>query len=218
MAAVSRNAVRELSLPPEGLVCTVVLVGEVALELLPVTFSYGDARRAGVSKRQLYGWRDSGAVEVVGRGLFHRGGGAPVDLDLVEVSYRAPDATLCLTSALVRHGLSDAIPAWHDVAVRRGTRTPAVVAPVRWHRFDPATFEVGRGVIGIDDGLQLGLYGAERSIVDAFRLWRREGLDVAHEALRRWLRAGGKPADLMEVAAAFPRVEGRIRAALQVLL
>jgi hypothetical protein len=188
------------------------------LEQLPATFSYGDARRAGVSKRRLYAWRDAGEVEGVGRGLFRRVDAGHVDLDLVEVAYRAADATLCLTSALVRHGLSDAIPARHDIAVRRGRRTPAVSAPVRWHRFDPTTFDVGRGTIEVGDGLTIGLYSAERTIVDAYRLWRREGLEVAHEALRRWLRAGGKSVDLLEVAAEFPRTEGRIRAALEVLL
>lgn len=47
-------------------------------------------------------------------------GGA--DPDLLEIAYRAPHATLCLTTALARHGLSDAIPARIDVALPRGQR------------------------------------------------------------------------------------------------
>lgn len=185
---------------------------------LPETFSYRQARDHGVSKRRLYGWRDTGVIEAVGRGLFRRADAGLADLDLIEVVHRAPEATLCLTSALVRHDLSDAIPISHDVALPRGRWAPVMAAPVTWHRFDPATFEVGREMLRLDDETEIGLYSATRSVVDAFRLASQEGADVANEALRRWLRAGGKPAELMSVAAHFPRALPRLRAALEVLL
>lgn len=185
---------------------------------LPETFSYRQARNRGVSKRQLYGWRDAGVIEVVGRGLFRRADAALADLDLIEVAHRAPEATLCLTSALVRHDLSDAIPVSHDVALPRGRWAPAVAAPVTWHRFDPRTFEVGREMLWLDDETEIGLYSAARSVVDAFRLASVEGADAAYEALRRWLRLGGKPAELMTVAGHFPQVVPRLRMALEVLL
>lgn len=185
---------------------------------LPETFSYRQARDRGVSKRRLYRWRDEGVVEAIGRGLF-RGADAPlVDLDLVELAHRASEATLCLTSALVRHDLSDAIPATHDVALPRGMWVPRVSAPVTWHRFDPATFHVGRQTLSLGPGIEIGLYSATRSIVDAFRLASSTGSDVANEALRRWLRAGGTPSELLAVAAHFPRAVPSLRAALEVLL
>lgn len=205
-------------LPVAGLLCTFVLVPWVDVAALPVTFSYRQAREWGVSKRQLYRWRDEGVVETLGRGLFRRVDAAPADVDLIEVAYRAPEATLCLTSALVRHGLSDAIPGWHDVALPRGRRAPRVVVPVRWHRFDPATFEVGRQALVVDEQTVIGLYGPERSIVDVFRLVSSEGAEVGYEALRRWLRSGGQPAQLLEVAGNFPRTVTRLRHALEVLL
>jgi hypothetical protein len=55
-----------------------------------------------------------------------------------------PAATMCLTSALVYHGLSDAIPFTTDIALSRGTRHPAGFAHVSWHSFDASTFDVGR--------------------------------------------------------------------------
>jgi len=185
---------------------------------LPMTFSYREARDQGVSKRQLYRWRDEGAIELLGRGLYRRADALLADTDLIEVARRAPEATLCLTSALVRHGLSDAIPASHDVAVPRGRRTPAVSIPVTWHRFDPATFEIGRKIIALDDETAIGLYDATRSIVDALRLAPQHGSETAYEALRRWLRRGGAPADLLEMAEHFPRTLPRLRTALDVLL
>ena len=66
------------------------------------------------------------------------------DLGLMVVAAANASSTLCLTSALVRHDLTDEIPTLIDVAVPRSARLPKVSAPVRWHRFAPATFELGR--------------------------------------------------------------------------
>jgi hypothetical protein len=56
-----------------------------------------------------------------------------------------------LRSALTRHELIDDIPAEIDIAIPRGSWTPATTAPVRWrHHFDPETFEMGRGRLGMD--------------------------------------------------------------------
>ena len=68
---------------------------------------------------------------------------------------------------------------------------------MRWHTFDRATFELGRSEIPVDDTHALGLYNAPRTIADAFRLRREVGPEVANEALRRWLRQGGQPSELM---------------------
>ena len=95
---------------------------------------------------------------------------------------------------------------------------PRVGVPVRWHRFDPATFAVGRQSLGLDEQMVIGLYGPARSIVDVFRLASSEGVEVGNEALRRWLRSGGRPAELLEVAGQFPRTVTRLRHALEVLL
>jgi len=66
----------------------------------------------------------------------------------------------------------------------------------------------------------LGLYTAERSVIDAIRLRRREGSDLAWQAPRRWLdRPAASPAHLIEPARRrFPDVEPALRQALAVLL
>lgn len=64
----------------------------------------------------------------------------------------------------------------------------------------------------------LGLYSAERCILDAFRLGHREGHAVAAEALRRWLqRRGAAPAELLAMARHFPKVEPSLLHALRIL-
>ena len=45
-----------------------------------------------------------------------------------------------------------------------------------------------------------------------------DGSDLANEALKRWLRQGGQPADLLAMAAAFPRTRTVLRETLEILL
>jgi hypothetical protein len=68
--------------------------------------------------------------------------------------------------------------------------------------------------------MTMGIYNAERSICDAFRLRHREGTEQATEALKRWLRRrGSQPASLLRVARKLgPRAETPIRHALEILL
>lgn len=186
---------------------------------LPDTFTYADAQRDGVSDRRLRALVEQGAVYRIGRGVYRKVGAAAGDEDLHEVAARAPVGTLCLTTALARHGLTDQIPDRIDVALPRYQRAPRVTARVAWHRFDAATYDLGREVLVLEDGLTLGLYGPERCIVDSFRLRHLGGDDVAFEALRRWLRrAGATPSSLLSLAGRFPKAERAIRDALKALL
>lgn len=187
---------------------------------LPATFSYTEARAWGLSERRLYALRDAGVIEQLGRGLFQRAdasGGA--DSDLIEVAHRAPQATLCLTTALARHGLTDAIPPSIDVALPRGERHPRTQAPVTWHTFATDTFSIGRDELALTAASAIGLYSPERCVIDAFRLRHLEGPETAVEALRRWLRRrGAHPATLLRMARAFPKAEPALRSTLEILL
>ncbi|MQA83913.1 MAG: hypothetical protein GEV03_04580 [Streptosporangiales bacterium] len=173
-----------------------------------------------MSDRALYALRDDGAIEPIGRGLYRRRDIAePADVDLLEIAHRAPEATLCLASALARHDLTDLIPATIDVAIPRGRRRPRTRAPVTWHRFDPETFGVGRGEMRLDERTAIGLYSPERCIIDAFRLRHREGPELGRTALRRWLaRRDVQPSALLAMARDFPHAERALRETLEVLL
>lgn len=190
------------------------------LAALPGTFSYTDARMAGLSDRRLYALRDAGLIEQLGRGLFQLAETADdADPDLLEIAHRTPQATLCLSTALARHGLSDAIPARIDVALPRGHRHPRTQAPVTWHSFAPETFEIGRDDLALTMRTAIGLYDPKRCIIDAFRLRHLEGPETAVEALRRWLRRpGAQPATLLAMARAFPKAEPELRSTLEILL
>jgi hypothetical protein len=158
-------------------------------------------------------------VETMGRGLFRLSDAPPGDLTVIEAVARAPRATLPLTTSRATHDLSDAIPAAVDLALPRGTRFPQVAGQVSWHAFDPARFDLGREVCEVEDGCAMGVYNAERTLVDTFRMRHIRGDDETYEALRRWLRhPGAQPSTLLTMAGHFPRSLPPIRHALTILL
>ena len=194
-------------------------MGKGELSALPSLFTYREATDAGVTKWRLYAMRDAGLIEQVARGLFRRAGSDElVDLDLAEIAVRAPEATLCLTSAMVRYDLTDQNPPVIDVAIPVGTHRPVVGAPVKWHMFDAQTFALGRNLLPVGAGRNIGIYSSERCIVDAFRLTWLEGDDLAYIGLRRWLgRKVSSPAALYEMARNFPNSFPKILKAVQTL-
>lgn len=187
--------------------------------LAPV-FTLGDARSSGLRKDQVYDLLSTGEIERVGRGVYLRPDAIdPQFASLAAATAIQPASTMCLTSALAYHDLTDAIPFGTDIALPRGTRHPAGFVHVSWHSFDRATFEIGRDRLEIAAGVRVAIYSAERSVVDSFRLMHREGSDAAYGALRRWLRRrGSSPSGLLQVAESFPSAEPALRHALEVLL
>lgn len=186
---------------------------------LPAVFSYTAARAAGISAERLYSYRDRGLIRQIGRGLYQWASVSAADQNLLEIAHRAPRATLCLITALARHGLTDAIPARVDIAIPRGSRAPALRSPVDIHFFATDTFKLGREKLDVADGATVGLYSAERSLIDLIRLRHREGADVAWDALRRWLRRrGSNPAGLLKMAKHFHGAERAVRHALEIVL
>jgi hypothetical protein len=190
----------------------------VMLEALPNAFTRALALQRGLSERGLRGLVRDGQLMRLGPGLYRKSNAPPADLDRIELVLQAPQATLCLATALAHHDLCDLIPAALDVALPRGQRPPRVHAPIRWHRFHEATFQIGRTEVDVDDGLMLGVYSAERSIIDAFRMRHHEGDELGIEAVRRWLgRPGASPAGLLAIATHFPKAEPALLRVLRIL-
>ncbi len=192
------------------------LTSDEILSGLPDTFRYSEALDH-ISERQLRCLIGDGSIIAFARGLYRKSNWLG-DEDLIEIAARASQATLCLRSALARHELIDDIPAEVDIAIPRGSWAPETTAPVRWRRFDLDTFDLGRGLLDIDGGRSIGLYSAERSLIDAFRMRHIEGADLANEALKRWLRQGGQPSELLVLARSFPRANPALRKTLEILL
>lgn len=175
------------------------------------------AAEAGLSRSALYRAARAGEYVRIARGIYLPADAA-VDWELVEAVVRRPEATVCLTSALVHHELSDVLPDSLDVAIPRGARVPATDAAIDWHLFDADSYAVGRVDMAIPGSdLSIGIYTPERCIVDCFRLRGQVGYESGREALKEWLRRGGRPAALMDIAEQLPRARTPVLRALEVL-
>src|SRR5687767_8453203 len=139
----------------------------------------------GVHTDALYALRDTGRIVELGRGLYRL---AELDEaehpDLAVVAARAPNAAVCLTSALSYHGITTQIPSSVHLAVPRGSYHRITLSfPVTVYRFDPKTFSEGLETRRVG-GMPLRIYSPARTVVDCFKFRNKLGLDVALEALR----------------------------------
>ncbi|MCL2595825.1 MAG: type IV toxin-antitoxin system AbiEi family antitoxin domain-containing protein [Promicromonosporaceae bacterium] len=188
------------------------------LLLSELPFTAKQARTQGLDPRRLAALIARGAVQQIGRGLYMPAA-LDIDPDLAEVAFRAPLATMCLTSALVHYGLIDDIPTALELALPSGApHRPPVTTPVTWRVFDAGTFSVGRGEENIR-GVTFPVYSPERCVVDAFRLRGYTGYETATKALKAWLsHRGNAPATLLDIARQLPRAIGPLQQALEILL
>jgi predicted transcriptional regulator of viral defense system len=139
--------------------------------------------------------------------------------DLAVVSAVAPRGTICLNSALAFWDLTDEIPRQVHVAVPRGAHRPSInQPPTKVHVFNAATFTVDRQRAYTDADEPFWTYSRERSVVDAIRMARWVGQDLALHALRRYMAQ--KEADPAHLAELARKIGGstRLKPALEALL
>lgn len=176
------------------------------------------AKAAGLSLSGLQRAALRGEYERIARGIYRHAEAEPASSEWIEAAMRRPDATICLASALAHHDLTDEIPETLDAAIPRGSRIPATQAAITWHLFDRETFDLGREEIDIPGSeLRIGIYSPERCIADAFRLRGGVGYELGRDALKEWLRRGGKPAAIAAMATRLPRARTPILTALEML-
>ena len=188
---------------------------------LPDLLSYTNLADTGLSRRQLDRLVADGTYEKIAPGQFLRTGASDdTTAAWMAISAKRPQATLCLLTALAIHDLTDEIPTRSNIAIPRGTKSlKTLTAPISWHHFDAVTFDIGRNDYALPDNKTIGLYSAERTIIDLFRLRHTWGSDLANEAIKRWLRArASSPAQLLKMAKEFPRARPAIQNALEILL
>lgn len=183
-------------------------------------FRVSEAVEVGVSRTTLHRMRERGELEAAGRGILQLpGAGMGMLSGLAVVSARTPDGTICLNSALAYWDLTDEIPAQIHLAVPRGSHRPVIEQPsTKVHVFNAATFQLERQQVLTDADEPFWIYSAERSVVDAMRMSRWVGRDVALHALGRYVRRpGSDPARLMEMARELGGA-ARLASALETLL
>lgn len=150
-----------------------------------------EALQAGITRRTLYSMHDAGLLERLSRGVYRLtslpGLEAP---DLVAVATRVPNGVVCLISALAFHDLTTQVPHAVDLAIPRGAEKPRIDYPpvnIYWFSSDAFSSGIETPTIGPTmGGRQIRVYGAEKSIADAFKYRNKIGIEVALEALRTW--------------------------------
>ncbi|MBI5579040.1 MAG: type IV toxin-antitoxin system AbiEi family antitoxin domain-containing protein [Deltaproteobacteria bacterium] len=177
------------------------------------------ALRAGIHPSTIYAMRNSGALEVVSRGVYRLADSPPLgNPDLVTVATRVPSGVICLISALAFHKLTTQIPHEVHVALPRGAEEPRVAhPPIKTYRFTGDAFTEGVKTHELD-GIGVRIYSPEKTLSDCFKFRNKIGLDTAVEAVRFYReRKRVKVDDLMRYAS-ICRVEKIIRPYLEALL
>jgi len=149
-----------------------------------------DVLPLGVSFRQLQRLVAEGTVEKLGHGLYRLSEVEPNELETIAlVASAAPNAIICLLTALRVHGIGTQSPHEVWIALDRKARKPQrIPTSLRIVRFSGAMLTYGvvrRSMLGVP----VAITSPARTIVDCFRYRNKLGIDVAMEALRDGLRS-----------------------------
>ena len=178
-----------------------------------------EAIRLGIHPRTLYEMRDARVIERLDRGLYRLAGLPPLgNPDLVAVARKVPGGVICMISALSYHELTTQIPHEVHLALPRGAEPPRLEhPPLRVVWFTGAAFTEGIETHELD-GVQVRIYGPEKTLADCFKYRNKLGLDVAMEALRLYReRRPIKASELLRFAR-ICRVEKVMRPYLEALI
>jgi predicted transcriptional regulator of viral defense system len=171
-----------------------------------------DAENAGISRVTLYRQCQAGHLKKIGKGLFALPDYPETEhLSLIEVANRAPNAVVCLLSALSFHGITTQIPSDIWVAVPRGSWVPSIQNP-RLTVIIVSGAAFGHGIQEhIHNGVTLRVYSPAKTIADCFKFRNKVGLDVAIEALKEGWRKRMATMDELTEAARICRMERVMR-------
>ena len=177
------------------------------------------ALKKGIHPGTLYDMRDSGALEMISRGVFRLSDNPPLgNPDLVTVATRVPNGVICLISALAFYELTTQIPHEVHLALSRGAEEPRLdYPPIKTYRFTGKAFTAGVNIHDLD-GVSVRIYSPEKTLADCFKFRNKVGLDTVIEALRFYReRRRIKVDDLLHYATVC-RVNNIIRPYLEAIL
>jgi predicted transcriptional regulator of viral defense system len=177
------------------------------------------AIKAGIHRDTLRKLVEEGEIQRVTRGLYQLvGAKQSTHPDLVIVASKAPEAVVCLISALSFHDLTTQIPHEVHVAVDRHAEPPRIdYPPIRVYRFSGAAFSEGIETRRIGT-VHVKTYSREKTLADCFKYRNKIGLDTCLEALRTYKTQRRFNSDLLLKYAGVCRVTRVMRPYLEALL
>jgi predicted transcriptional regulator of viral defense system len=194
---------------------TDTVIGRLRAGVTGAFFRPGQSADAGVSRHELTALVREGAVEHVARGLYRFADAEPTELYSIAMACaRAPNAIVCLLSALSVHEIGTQLPREVWLAIPHKAEPPRVRGVrVRLLRFSGAALNYGIQKTEFE-GVPARITSPARTIVDCFRFETRVGRETALEALHDALRRRKVTTDeLMRILGVLPN--RRLRAALE---
>lgn len=125
-----------------------------------------------------------------GRGLYTLAGSEITEHhDFALVGKRLPRGVVCLTSALLFHGIGTQLPRKIWLALEKGSAQPRLsYPPISVVRLSGASFSEGIDIHEIE-AVPVRIYNPAKTVVDCFKFRNRIGLEAAIEAVRECLHA-----------------------------
>jgi predicted transcriptional regulator of viral defense system len=144
-----------------------------------------DLEQQGIPRRYAYILFGAGRLRRVGRGLYaHPDNPLTENHSLALIGKRAPEAVVCLFSALRFHELTTQLPSETWVAVHPKARPPQIPElALRIARFSGPALTEGFE-IHILEGVMVRVTNPAKTVADCFKYRNKIGRDVAVEALR----------------------------------
>src|ERR1035437_11041094 len=144
-----------------------------------------DIEAIGIPREYLLRLHRQGKLNRTGRGIYTLPDAAVTERhSYAQVAKRVPEAVLCLLSALAFHEITTQSPASVWIALRKGSRKPAIQSPsLRIVRLTEPSLSQGIDKHPVE-GVTVQVYSAVKTVADCFKFRNKIGLDVAIDALR----------------------------------
>lgn len=178
-----------------------------------------DVEALGIPREYLIRLWRKGQLERIKRGMYslpdaqvseHR--------SLMEVAKQAPNAVICLISALDFHELTTQIPHEVWIAIEKSSWKPSIdYPPLNVSYFSGLSFLYGIQERDIN-GVTMKIYSPAKTVADCFKFRNKIGQDVAIEALRETWRQGKASMDELWEAAKVCRVARVMRPYLEAIV
>ena len=175
-----------------------------------------DVEQAGISREYLRRLYLSGKLIRISRGLYALPDTLTSEFStLAEVSKRAPNAVICLLTALQFHNLTTQAPHQVWIAIENKQRKPKFdYPPIELFRFTGQAFNFGVEMHTVNS-VEIKVYSPVKTVADCFKFRNKIGLDVAIESLRETWRSKKATMDELWEAAKVCRVSNIMRPYLE---
>ncbi len=175
-----------------------------------------DVEAEGIPREYLYRLCASGDLMRVGRGLYALPDALGSEaITLAEVAKRAPNAVICLISALQFHNLTTQITHKVWIAIENKKWEPKLdYPPIELVRLTGRAFSFGVEEHEVHH-VPVKVYSPAKTVADCFKFRNKIGLDVALEALRETWRSRKATMDEIWEAGKVCRVANVMRPYLE---